>query len=338
MKKYLLPQTGNFYKANLHCHTNVSDGALLPLEVKEKYKENGYSIVAFTDHDIIIPHLELNDDNFLALNGCELKIKEIGDCAGRFLKECHLCMIAIEPDNFFQPWFYPTRFVERNIEEYEKRAEFKGYVDTKDTKYSPQTINKIIKTFKDNGFFVTYNHPTWSLENYTQYSYYQGMDAMEIVNNSCCVLGQPEYNDRVYDEMLRLGKKIYCVAADDNHNRCADGDDSLGAYVMIKADNLEYRKITDALIKGNFYASTGPEIKELYYEESEIFVNCSDAEYISFTTEGRRARRISASDGKPLNNASFKILPDDGYVKITITDKNGKKAYTNAYFVDDLNA
>ena len=26
MKKYLLPNTGNYYKANLHCHTTLSDG------------------------------------------------------------------------------------------------------------------------------------------------------------------------------------------------------------------------------------------------------------------------------------------------------------------------
>ena len=336
MKKYLLPQTGNYYKANLHCHTNVSDGALSPVEVKEKYKANGYSVVAFTDHDILIPHPELNDDEFLALNGTEVKIGEKGHCEFKFLKECHLCMIALDPDNIFQPCFYPSRHVEANLEEYKKNAEFVGYLDTKYTKYSPEAINKMIKTFKDAGFFVTYNHPTWSMETYDQYSYYHGMDAMEIVNNSCCVLGQPEYNDRVYDEMLRIGNKIYCVGADDNHNKNADSDDSFGAYVMIKAEALEYKKITDALVKGDFYASQGPEIKELYFEDSEIFVTCSDAEYIAFTTEGRRSRRLVAKDGKALNAGSFKVLPDDGFVRITITDKNGKKAYTSAYFTDKL--
>ena len=34
MKKYLLPQNGQFYKANLHCHTNFSDGKRTPAEVK----------------------------------------------------------------------------------------------------------------------------------------------------------------------------------------------------------------------------------------------------------------------------------------------------------------
>ena len=38
MKKYLIKEEGNFYKANLHMHTTVSDGKMTPLEVKEKYK------------------------------------------------------------------------------------------------------------------------------------------------------------------------------------------------------------------------------------------------------------------------------------------------------------
>ena len=70
MKKYLLPESGNSYKANLHCHTVLSDGCLNPEEVKEIYKNEGYSVVAYTDHDILIPHHgELSDDEFLALNG-----------------------------------------------------------------------------------------------------------------------------------------------------------------------------------------------------------------------------------------------------------------------------
>ena len=69
MKKYLLPNEGNFYKANLHCHSSLSDGTLTPKELKDLYKANGYSVLAYTDHDIFIPHNELTDDSFVALSG-----------------------------------------------------------------------------------------------------------------------------------------------------------------------------------------------------------------------------------------------------------------------------
>ena len=76
MKKFLLPQLGNFYKANLHCHSNISDGKLSVEELKELYKSNGYSIVAFTDHDVFLTHNDLTDSDFLALNGYEWEIYE----------------------------------------------------------------------------------------------------------------------------------------------------------------------------------------------------------------------------------------------------------------------
>ena len=43
MRKYLLPENGNFYKVNLHCHSNFSDGRKSPEEIKARYKELGYS-------------------------------------------------------------------------------------------------------------------------------------------------------------------------------------------------------------------------------------------------------------------------------------------------------
>ena len=104
MKTYLLPKEGNFYKANLHCHTTVSDGKRTPEEIKELYMRNGYSIVAYTDHEVLIPqHEKLSDEHFLALNAHELELIEPGN--GREHKErqrCHLCIIALEPDNITQ--------------------------------------------------------------------------------------------------------------------------------------------------------------------------------------------------------------------------------------------
>ena len=91
MKKFLLPENGNFYKANLHCHTNLSDGYLSPEQVKEHYKSKGYSVVAYTDHDILIPHDDLNDEDFLALHGFEMEINEPKDAPFNFIKTCHIC-------------------------------------------------------------------------------------------------------------------------------------------------------------------------------------------------------------------------------------------------------
>ena len=90
MKKYFLPEKGNFYKANLHLHSKISDGALTPEEWKEKYMARGYSILAYTDHDTFVTHNDLTDEHFLALNGYELGL---GANGGK--KTCHLCAIRL---------------------------------------------------------------------------------------------------------------------------------------------------------------------------------------------------------------------------------------------------
>ena len=104
MKKHLLANTKNAYKANLHAHTNISDGKFSPEELKELYKSNGYSVVAYTDHEIFIPHPELTDGEFIALSGVEVQFNgsnRYPGVAGE--KKCHICLIAKEPDTVEQP-------------------------------------------------------------------------------------------------------------------------------------------------------------------------------------------------------------------------------------------
>ena len=57
----------SFYKANLHTHSDYSDGKYSVEELKNAYKEHGYSVVAFTDHEHLIDNSRLNDENFLAI-------------------------------------------------------------------------------------------------------------------------------------------------------------------------------------------------------------------------------------------------------------------------------
>jgi len=41
-------------KADLHIHSNFSDGKYSPLEILQKAKEAGFSAISITDHDNII--------------------------------------------------------------------------------------------------------------------------------------------------------------------------------------------------------------------------------------------------------------------------------------------
>ena len=165
---------------------------------------------------------------------------------------------------------------------------------------------------------------------------YNNMNAFEIYYQGCTTYGYPEYNQQIYDDMLIGGKRLYCIAADDSHGTV----DAFGGYVMIKADSLTYEAVTDALVKGNFYACCGrgaPEIKELYVEDGVATVVTSPAKYIYFNTGGRGAKVARGTKEEPVTTCSFKINPDcDGYIRVTVTDFEGNHANSNAYFVDEI--
>lgn len=341
MKKYLLPQNGKFYKANLHTHTTISDGSLSPEEIKSEYMKRGYSIIAYTDHDVFIPHNDLTDENFLALNGYEMEILQPFKSGHpqQTSKTCHMCFVALDKDKTKQACWHRTGYLFANAVNYRDKVDFDPSLPDYEREYSSKGISDMMRIGRENGFFVTYNHPTWSLDDYRDYANYHNMHAMEIYNYNAYVSGYEEVNGRVYDDMLRCGKRIYCIGVDDNHNgrpfdnlKC----DSFGAYTMIKADKLEYTAITDALINGNFYASMGPEIKELWFEDGEIHIKTSPADRILVRTGWRGANSIYREKGKSLTYAHFPVDKACGYIRLTVVDKHGKRADTNAYFTDEL--
>lgn len=330
--KILLDEKQNKYKANLHCHSTVSDGKCSPEELKKIYTEKGYSIIAYTDHNVMIAHDELNDDNFLALHGYETDVTECGEKFNT-LKTCHLCFIQKDPNNMQQACWHREWYVWGNAENYRSQVQFDKSLPDFVREYTPECINKMIETGRKNGFFVTYNHPNWSMEDASVYTKYSGMNAMEICNYGCVEAGFDDYSPEAYDSLLRNGEKIYCIAADDNHNNRLD---SFGGFTVIFADKLNYKIITDALSNGKFYASQGPEITSLTYDDNKISIKCSEAERIILSTAFRRRSILYAENDVALTEGIFDVFDDDGYIRITIEDKYGKHANTNAYFIEDL--
>ena len=340
MKKYLLPQSGNFYKANLHCHTTYSDGRKTPEQIKEIYKKLGYSVVAYTDHDILVSHSDLTDGEFLALNGFEMEIDEPATNKYGYRKCCHICFVGLEPDNVTQPCWNRERYVWGNAVSHKPEVKIDENEPDYIRVFGSEGISDIMNKCREKGFFVTYNHPTWSLEDYSDYMGYKGMHAFEMFNGGCIAEGYDDYNPRVYDDILRSGNKIYCIGADDNHNGRPEDSrryDSGWAWTTIKADKLEYRTITKALEDGNFYASEGPEIYDLWYEDGKVHVTCSDADRICCNYKARHAEMEVAEEGQPLlKEATFAFKPEWGYFRITVIDAKGRHACTNAYFAEDI--
>ena len=332
MKKYLLPKGLPFYKANLHCHSTASDGEFTPEELKAAYQAKGYSIIAYTDHEVMVPHTELNDDHFLALSGYETEIMSDYplDSSFKYRQTCHICLIAPEPDARQVYWtnVYVTKMLR------DKHPELVAtYADVPDTKrvFSPEGISDLMQTARRNGFFVTYNHPYWSLVDYKMLSAYHGMHALEIYNHGCAMGGYDEYDPQLMDAMLRGGQRVYFVAADVNHGSRS----RFGGWCMICAEKLEYRAVMNALHSGHFYASTGPQIKELWFEDGQLHISCSPAAKI-VASFGIRKKVCIRKEDCDLTEAVIPVDKNDIYVRVTVWDEAHEHADTNAYFTEDL--
>ena len=109
MRLYLLPPDGAFRRANLHCHTTVSDGTFTPPEIKSRYKAAGYEIVAFSDHEVPLPHTDLKDEAFLPITSYEIAFNKPGLYDNHWTPTHHLNLFSKEecPKRF--PYICPDK-------------------------------------------------------------------------------------------------------------------------------------------------------------------------------------------------------------------------------------
>ena len=113
MIKYILPNDVNWYRANMHSHSTFSDGHYSPEELKKLYMAEGYSVIAYTDHEAIFDHSELTDSSFVALTSSEYSITEFRSeparvegydiPAWKMRKTIHMGVYSKDPHNVFHP-------------------------------------------------------------------------------------------------------------------------------------------------------------------------------------------------------------------------------------------
>ena len=336
MSKYILfPTAKNIYKANMHTHTVLSDGDNTPEEIRDQYRAAGYQIIAFTEHEVCVPHNDLTCDDFLALTSYELAINPSGSCNRGVYDKCyHLSLFARDPENTrhicFDPGyvrtFWPVHAMEVEAHNFENRT------------YSTEFVNHLIRTAREAGWLVSLNHPSWSLQDREDYIDLRGLWGVEVYNSHCDCIGYIEDNEWVYEEMLHAGIPLYPIAADDAHH----SKYAYRGWLMVSAEKLAYGPVYDALEHGDFYATNGPEFGSITVEDGILKVTCSPCRTIRVNTECRCSFRADGENGTPLTEAEFdlekwlKLCPEGGedraFIRVTAIDEAGKKAWSRAYY------
>lgn len=292
-------------KGALHCHTTRSDGKGEPAEVIKLHKENNYDFMALTDHRIY------NYKNFA--EDVEITIIPGMEFDNTFVRE-----------NGFRTWHQVYIGPDDATNGYKQDEELPRGEAT-----NQEEFQKYLDEAHEKNNLTIYCHPQWSSTPTRYFDKLKGNFAMEIWNSGCAIEDDMDTDNGAYwDEILGMGNKIFAVATDDGHamyQHCK-------GWVMVNAEN-NVKAILEALKKGAFYSSCGPEIKDFYVDDEGVaHIETSECEKIIFQCDKHPSKKFTAKEAS-LTGAELDLKNDYEYVRVTVIDKDGNRAWTNPIFL-----
>lgn len=320
-------KTGKWYKGNLHCHTTNSDGMLTPAQIVNYYRKNGYSFLALSDHDIYTDYRSVLDtEDFITLPAVEASAvlyKESGSYDRLAVHHIHGIL--------------GTKEIQKNaavrLFEHMERLPVAKYYGTWNGAQAAQELEQTLRT---HGCITVYNHPVWSRVKEEDFIHLDGITALEIFNYGTELESGTGFDSVHWNVMLRIGRKIFATAADDNHNE-EKLPDSFGGYIVVKADHLDHESIVQAIINGSYYSSSGPEIYDWGIENNIAYVECSACERINFIAGNliNAGTTVLRKPGTILTRAEFPLRGNESYIRAECVDEHGKIAWSNPLFLSE---
>lgn len=299
-----------WYKGNTHTHTINSDGDSTPDEVVRWYREHGYNFLVLTDHNFLTKVDGLNavhaaEEQFIVIKG-----EEVSDVFEN--KSIHVNGLNVEQTVKPQGGKSVLEVIQRNVNAV---REVKGVPHINHPNFGWAITADELKQVENNKLFEIYNgHP--------------------LVNNLGGG-GKPGLEE-MWDAILSSGKLLYGIAVDDAHHFKNPWDKNSSkpgqGWIVVRAERLSPAAILEAMEKGDFYASTGVELKNYQADEKSIMIDIRE-----IRTSKYRVRFIG-SGGRLLeevvtNPAVYKFRGNEGYVRAKIIESNGKVAWTQPIIV-----
>jgi hypothetical protein len=304
------PSAGlNWYRGNLHTHTISSDGDSSPWDLMAWYKRNGYQFLAITDHNTFTDPAALDtnpNDNFLLIGGEEVTNE----------KTVHVNAIGITKVIPAQTGMTVTDILQASID-----------------------------AVRAQGAVPLINHPNfrWAFTARDMLPL-KGTALLEIASGHPAVNhagdGRIPPTERMWDELLSAGMRIFGVAVDDAHNFrqefTMDRANPGRGWVVVRAPALTREHVLGALREGNFYASSGVELRDVIATKNDLSVEMQPT---APSGSPKRYRVVFiGKDGRELatsldNPARYTFDGSESYVRARIEDSGGLRAWTQPVFV-----
>jgi hypothetical protein len=329
-----------WYKCNTHTHTGApphSDANETPEFVVEWYRSHGYQCLVLTEHEFLTDVAPLNrkfggDGNFLVLQGQEITQTLVDRSHPYGLRQLHVNGINV--DRATMPIGFPD--FGRDV--------------------SPQAAyERNIAAIYEAGGIPQVNHPNlqWSvrfqdLQPIAQPFLLEIWNAFPTSNN----LGGTDDNgavaasaEELWDALLSSGKIVWAVASDDAHeyHKFDDRESPTPgkAWIVIQAPSLSTSAVMQALRRGQFYASTGITLVSYSADKNGISIRLAQTSDWNPTLKpsARFLTRFIGANGRTLEEVrgtapQFHFKGDEQYVRASISDSDGRRAWTQPVFLD----
>ena len=292
---------GRFYRGNLHTHSNRSDGRLPPESVCAAYQQAGYDFIALTDHFLPTYGFPVTDtrawrsERFTTLLGAEVHVP-----ATSMGEAWHLLAVGLPLD------FEPTR--------------------------PGETAPELARRCAQAGAYVGIVHPDWYGLTEQDAEAIDCAHAVEVYNHTSAVKNDRGDGWSLLDRLLARGRRLGSFACDDAHFHF---DDAFGAWVMVHAPGLEPEALLSSLKAGRHYASQGPQIHGICYDDRQVTVRCSPASAVMVLGRGSRAR-VEFGDGLQQATLDLDAFTAAGYFRVVVRDAAGRRAWSNPLWLDAL--
>ncbi len=299
---------GKFHRGNLHTHSTRSDGALAPEEVCRRYQAEGYDFISLTDHFVGLFNYPITDttnyrnDRFTTIQGAEL---HTGSMENGHL--WHLLAVGL-PSEFTPPDapdFHPVE--------------------------NSESAASIARRARDAGAFVAIAHPHWSGLTEADARSITAAHAVEIYNHGCTVDNDRGEGFLTLEHLLNSHRRLNLIATDDAHFKTPD---FFGGWVMVKAVENTPDALLCALKSGEYYSTTGPQINDIRIFKGSVEVDCTPA--VSILVQGHGSPMANQrGEAITTGKVSLERLSGSPWIRITIIDRAGKRAWSNPIWLDD---
>ncbi len=295
---------GRFFRGNLHCHSNKSDGLVEPEEVVAAYRGAGYDFLCLSDHFEeeygwrITDTRPFRDEHFTTILGAELSSAPWDE------RDCYWVTAVGLPPDFEAP--------------------------------PPGDHAGAIRRAADLGAFVVMLHPGLNnlpLAAADRLPALDAIHAVEVYNHNCAMAAIPDRANGAYmlDGLLEGGRRLLVNAGDDAH--FGHPLDRFGGWVEVHCGRLDPEALVASMKAGRYYSTQGPELRELLVDGEWLRVETSGAYAISLTTGGDRwqsGEERTGDIGAPITVAEFDLAALRGsYCRVTVIDSAGRRAWSN---------